>query len=124
MSTITWNGSSKRLIATEFSAGEAVLASIDVDVEIAARDPGVLAQVIWANNLLDFGPGDAGISLSKDAATSAVIRQSYTSPPEVETGAPGKWKPITQINRGVQPITGKAQDLFWKRATASACRGC
>jgi dipeptidyl aminopeptidase/acylaminoacyl peptidase len=113
VSTITWNGSNKRLIATEFSAGEAVLAAIDVDSK-SQHEIWRAPQMIWANNLLDFGPGDAGISLSKDAATSAVIRQSYTSPPEVETGAPGKWRPITRLNIGVHPITGKAQNLFWK----------
>lgn len=113
VSTITWNGSSKRLIATEFSAGEAVLASIDVDSK-SQHEIWRAPQMIWANNLFGFGPGDTGISLSKDAANSAVIRQSYTSPPEVETGAPGKWKPITRLNTAVQPITGKATNLFWK----------
>ncbi|HEY8054081.1 MAG TPA: S9 family peptidase [Steroidobacteraceae bacterium] len=113
VSTITWNGSSKRLIATEFSAGEAVLASIDVDSK-SQHEIWRAPQMIWANNLFGFGPGDTGISLSKDAANSAIIRQSYTSPPEVETGAPGKWKPITRLNTAVQPITGKATNLFWK----------
>jgi dipeptidyl aminopeptidase/acylaminoacyl peptidase len=45
---------------------------------------------------------------------SAVIRQSYTSPPEVESGPPGRWRPITHINAGVRPITGKATNISWK----------
>ena len=113
VNTITWNGSSQRLIATEFAAGETVLAAINVDAK-SQREIWRAPQMIWANNLFGFAPGDAGISLSKDAATSAVIRQSYTSPPEVETGPPGKWRPVTQINRGVRPITGTARNLFWK----------
>jgi dipeptidyl aminopeptidase/acylaminoacyl peptidase len=113
VNTITWNGSSKHLFATEFAAGEEVLAAIDVDTK-SQHEIWRAPQMIWANNLFGFGPGDAGISLSKDAATSAVIRQSFTSPPEVETGAPGKWKQITQLNIAVHPITGNAKNLTWK----------
>jgi dipeptidyl aminopeptidase/acylaminoacyl peptidase len=69
--------------------------------------------MIWANSVMGFTPGDAGISLSRNAAYSAVIRQSYTSPPEVETGAPGRWKPITRLNAEVRAITGKATNVSW-----------
>jgi|SRR5882724_2267426 len=113
VNTITWNGSNKQLIATEFAAGEEVLAAINVDAK-SQHEIWRAQQMIWANSLFGFGPGDAGISLSKDGTTSAVIRQSYTSPPEVETGTPGKWKPITQINAAVRPITGNAKNLLWK----------
>jgi dipeptidyl aminopeptidase/acylaminoacyl peptidase len=111
--TLTWNGSDSHIIATEFAAGDEVLATIDVDAKTQHetwRGP----QMIWANSVMAFTPGDAGISLSKNAAYSAVIRQSYTSPPEVETGPPGKWKPITRLNAAVRPITGKATNVFWK----------
>ena len=111
--TITWNGSDRRLIATEFAAGEAVLAVLDVNAK-TQRELWRAPEMIWANNLADLTPGDVGISLSKDGRMSAVIRQSYTVPPEVETGAPGKWRPITRINAGVQRITGKAGNVFWK----------
>lgn len=111
--TITWNGSSSHIVATEFSAGEEVLASLDVKSK-SQREIWRGPQMIWANNLLGFAPGDVGISLSRDAATSAIIRQSYASPPEVETGTPGKWKPITRLNANVQPITGKATIVSWK----------
>jgi dipeptidyl aminopeptidase/acylaminoacyl peptidase len=111
--TLTWNGSDSHIVATEFAAGDEVLATIDVDAKTQHetwRGP----QMIWANSVMGFTPGDAGISLSKNAAYSAVIRQSYTSPPEVETGPPGKWKPITRLNADVRPITGKATNVTWK----------
>jgi dipeptidyl aminopeptidase/acylaminoacyl peptidase len=111
--TLTWNGSNSHIIATEFAAGEEVLATVDVDAK-TQRETWRGPQMIWANNVMGFTPGDTGISLSKDAAYSAVIRQSYTSPPEVETGPPGKWKPITRLNANVRPITGKATNVFWK----------
>lgn len=111
--TLTWNGSNSHIIATEFAAGEEVLATVDADAK-TQRETWRGPQMIWANNVMGFTPGDTGISLSKDGAYSAVIRQSYTSPPEVETGAPGKWKPITRLNANVRPITGKATNVFWK----------
>jgi dipeptidyl aminopeptidase/acylaminoacyl peptidase len=109
--TITW--SARGIIATEFAAGEEVLAAIDANTR-SHRELWRGPEMIWANSLFDFCPGDAGISLSRNAMVSAVIRQSYTSPPEVETGALGRWHPITHVNAGVRPITGKAGNVFWK----------
>jgi dipeptidyl aminopeptidase/acylaminoacyl peptidase len=113
--TLTWNGSASSIVATEFAAGEELLASIDVD----AKSQRVLwraAQMIWANNVMGFTPGDAGISLSRDGKYSAVIRQSYVMPPEVETGPPGRWKPITQANAHLPRVTGDAANVVWKSA--------
>ncbi len=111
--TITWNGSSTRLMATEFAAGDELLATIDANAK-TQREVWRAPQMIWANSLLGLTPGDMGISLSKNSAISAVIRQSYTSPPEVEVGPPGRWKPITHLNAGVHPMTGRATNLTWK----------
>src|SRR3989441_6273603 len=82
--TITWTAATGGIVATEFAAGDEVLATIDVKAR-SQRELWRGPQMIWANNLFDLCPGDAGISLSKNANLSAVIRQSYNSPPEVET---------------------------------------
>ena len=111
--TITWNGSATHLMATEFAAGEEVLASIDVDAK-SQRELWRAPGMIWANDIFGFTPGDAGISLSNKATMSAVILQSYTSPPEVATGPPGKWRPITRLNANVRPLTGKATNIHWR----------
>src|SRR5262249_8226362 len=111
--TITWNGSARRLIATEFAAGEEILAMIEVDSR-TQREAWRAPQMIWGNSRFGFTPGDAGLSLSKDGSFSAVIRQSYTTPPEVETGPPGKWKPVTRLNAAVRPLTGKASNIHWQ----------
>ncbi|MGD0503521.1 MAG: S9 family peptidase [Steroidobacteraceae bacterium] len=113
--TFTWNGSGSSIIATEFSAGEEVLARIDVDAR-KQHELWRAPQMIWANNIMGFTPGDSGISLSKDGKNSAVIRQSYTMPPEVQTGPPGEWKPITHDNAQVHRLTGEVKNVFWKSA--------
>src|SRR5262249_45540780 len=111
--TINWTAAASGIVATEFAAGEEVLAAIDVKAR-SQRELWRGPQMIWANNLFDFCPGDAGISLSRNATMTAVIRQSYTSPPEVETGPLGRWHPITHVNAGVQPLTGKAMNVSWQ----------
>jgi dipeptidyl aminopeptidase/acylaminoacyl peptidase len=111
--TITWNGSATRLIATEFAAGEEVLASVDVDAR-TQRELWRAAQMIWANNIMGFTPGDAGISLSRDGRVSAVVRQSYTRAPEVETGPPGHWQPLTHDNDHLDRLTGEVTNIHWK----------
>ena len=77
--TFTWNGSTSSIVATEFAGGEEVLASIDVDTR-SQREIWRAAQMIWANTVMGFTPGDAGISLSRDgeysARYSAVLRNA------------------------------------------------
>ena len=113
--TFTWNGSASHVIATEFAGGEEVLAAIDVDRK-SQRQLWRGPQMIWANNIIGLAPGDAGISLSRDGRFSAVIRQSYTEPPEVETGPPGKWHPVTHANAHVSPLTGGVTLVRWRSA--------
>jgi dipeptidyl aminopeptidase/acylaminoacyl peptidase len=113
--TFTWNGSASNIVATEFAAGDEVLASIDVNAR-SQRELWRAAQMIWANNIMGFTPGDAGISLSRDGRFSAVVRQSYVMPPEVETGPPGKWRPVTHANVHLPRITGDVANVSWKSA--------
>ena len=113
--TFTWNGSASGIVATEFAAGEEVLASIDVDAK-SQHELWRAPQMIWANTVMGFTAGDAGISLSRDGRYSAVIRQSYVMPPEVETGPPGKWQPITRANAHLPRITGEVANVAWKSA--------
>jgi dipeptidyl aminopeptidase/acylaminoacyl peptidase len=111
--TITWNSSASVILATEFAAGDEVLATINADTK-AQREIWRGAEMIWANTVMGFTPGDAGISLSRNGEYSAVIRQSFTSPPEVATGPPGRWTAITKANAAVRAITGKATNVYWK----------
>ncbi len=113
--TFTWNTSASSIMATEFAAGEEVLASIDVNAR-SQHELWRAPQMIWANTVMGFTPGDTGISLSLDGKYSAVIRQSYVMPPEVETGPPGKWKPITKANAKLLRITGEVANISWKSA--------
>jgi dipeptidyl aminopeptidase/acylaminoacyl peptidase len=54
-----------------------------------------------------------GISLAADGRTSALIRQSFSRPPEIWAGAIGEWKQITHVNRELHPSWGEAKSLHW-----------
>jgi len=82
--------SATRIVATEFARATKCspvstwTRSRSASCGAPADDLGELSAWLYARR--------RGLSLSKNGAFSAVIRQSYTSPPEVETGPPGKWK--------------------------------
>jgi dipeptidyl aminopeptidase/acylaminoacyl peptidase len=45
---------------------------------------------------------------------SAVVRQSFTSPPEVWAGETGRWTAVTHVNAGVTPQWGEAKSVHWE----------
>ncbi|MSU25169.1 MAG: S9 family peptidase [Opitutus sp.] len=58
--------------------------------------------------------GDASsISFSADGTKSAVIRSSWTQPPEVWSGALGAWRQRTQLNAALKPAWGRSESVEW-----------
>jgi dipeptidyl aminopeptidase/acylaminoacyl peptidase len=55
-----------------------------------------------------------GISVARDGKTTALIRQSFERPPEIDVGPIGSWRPLTHANANATPQWGKAQSLHWK----------
>lgn len=53
------------------------------------------------------------LSVTPDMKNSAVIRDSFTTPPEVWAGPIGEWKQITRINGELHPYWGDAKSLHW-----------
>jgi dipeptidyl aminopeptidase/acylaminoacyl peptidase len=53
------------------------------------------------------------ISLAADLKTSAVIRQSFSRPPEVWAGAIGAWKQVSHLNDAVKPSWGETRSISW-----------
>jgi len=65
-------------------------------------------------NFESFSSSDGeGLSLSKDGKTSAVIRSSFSAPPEIWAGPVGEWKQITNNNQAVKPGWGEARNVHW-----------
>ncbi|MFN2460985.1 MAG: alpha/beta fold hydrolase [Candidatus Velthaea sp.] len=113
ITTLTWNGSPSTLTVTELSGGRMAIATIDVNAGThRVRWSG--EQTIFASSLGSGIPGDAGISLARDGKTSALVRQSFTSPPELYAGPVGGWKQFTARNASTPRAIARARSLAWR----------
>ena len=85
---------------------------------LASVDPqSKKVETLWRGG--EYLAADAGgfsptISLAKDGATMAFVRESYAAPPEVWAGKVGEWKQLTRRNEGVTREWGDAKSLEWK----------
>jgi dipeptidyl aminopeptidase/acylaminoacyl peptidase len=100
-----WSPSSKQILFGENVAGLSAIATLDV----ASGS----TETLWK--------GAESERFSGDAAASAVVRNSWSAPPEVWAGATGKWQRITHSNDsqpGVQDASqrawGDARSIEWK----------
>lgn len=55
----------------------------------------------------------APASFSRNGRTTAVVRQSPSTPPEVWTGPIGSWKQLTTLNADIKPTWGAARNFHW-----------
>ena len=78
--------------------------------------PSSKPRTLWDGEELTGKATDAWVpsaSFAHDAMTTAVIRQSASTPPEVWAGQIGKWKQITHLNDGVRPAWGQMKNVHW-----------
>jgi len=90
--------------------------TIEADAAVATIDP-VTARVdiLWrGQEQISAGLWGTNISLAGDGKTSAVIRSSFSDPPEIWAGPIGYWRQVTQRNAAVKPAWGEAKSLHWK----------
>jgi dipeptidyl aminopeptidase/acylaminoacyl peptidase len=105
-SWLAWTPDAK-IIFGEYLEGDSGIATINPadgsKIELF-RDPGQITAGEWGINL----------SLSRDAKNSAVIRSSFSAPPEVWAGPTANWTQITQRNKSIKPAWGEAKSIHWK----------
>jgi dipeptidyl aminopeptidase/acylaminoacyl peptidase len=103
---LSWSADSSGLLVTGIQSGQTFIARVDTNQKITP---------IWTGpESLPFGRFVPYVSFSSDGKTTAVVRESYSKPPEVWAGAIGDWKQITQRNAALRPEWGEAKSLRWK----------
>jgi dipeptidyl aminopeptidase/acylaminoacyl peptidase len=107
-SWLTWVPGGKIVFAA-FVEGDSGVFSID-----PASAKGKIDQLYRGSEELSAGLWGPNLSLAFDGKTSAIIRSSYSAPPEVWAGSIAAWKQVTQRNKGLQPAWGEAKSLHWK----------
>ena len=94
-----WSPSSKQIQMGENVAGLSAISTLDL---VSGT-----TETLWK--------GPETQLFSGNASTSAVIRSSWTQPPEVWAGATGNWRQITHSN-DAQPGVHNAQQRGWGEA--------
>lgn len=108
-SWVAWLPSSERLLFTEHVKGSTAITTLD----LASSQ----TETVWKGDETvtagAVGFAVADISLSRDGGSSALIRNSFSSPPEVWAGTTGKWQKMTDVNAGLKPDWGEVRNVEW-----------
>ena len=105
-SSLAWTRPTELLISG-ISGGDGQILRLDT----ATRQ----STSVWRGpESVTTGDGEMDFSVATDGGSSAVIRSSFSSPPEVWAGPVGEWHAITHANAAVKPAWGKAVSLRWK----------
>ena len=104
--SLVWTKASGLLVA-EITGGDAQFARLDTSAKTMTS--------LWRGpETVMTGDDVINLTLANDGRSSAVIRSSFESPPEIWAGAIGQWRPVTHRNGAAQPAWGKATSLHWK----------
>ncbi len=69
---------------------------------------------LWSGpETLSLGWHDAALSLARDGQISAMVRESFATPPEVWAGPIGAWQKVTNSNRAARASWGKVESVHW-----------
>jgi dipeptidyl aminopeptidase/acylaminoacyl peptidase len=88
---------------------------LDADSSVSLVDPlNPAVSNLWRGaESITAGLWNPNLSVSSDGSQSAVIRNSFTAPPEVWAGAIGQWQQITTRNKDLKPGWGDAKSIQW-----------
>jgi dipeptidyl aminopeptidase/acylaminoacyl peptidase len=105
-SWFTWTKQGKILLA-EYAAGDSAIGLLDP----ATRK----SEQLWrGSERINVGGWGPTLSVAADGKSSAVVRSSFASAPELWAGPLGDWQQLTHRNKGLQPNWGEAKSLTWK----------
>jgi dipeptidyl aminopeptidase/acylaminoacyl peptidase len=104
-SWLTWTPDSKKVLIAQYADGVSAIHEMSLDRSSSL-------DTFFDGSILS---GDFGMlfSISGDAETIGLIRQSFDKPPEVWVGKSGEWKQITHRNDGLRLAWGKSVSLHW-----------
>ncbi len=70
------------------------------------------ARILWSGTE-SFSGDTAGLRAACPSAVTAAAHESFSAPPEIETGTIGNWRDLTAANAGMG-AAGHVQSLHWK----------
>jgi dipeptidyl aminopeptidase/acylaminoacyl peptidase len=109
-SSLQWI-SNDTILFTAVAGGSTVVSSLQVGTGAT--------EMLWKGDETLKASRDSGVSFSADHQQTATIRSSWTRPPEVWTGALGKWAQLTNANADRKPLWGEVRNITWRNDTFS-----
>ena len=107
---LRWMPNGKTILDAGYVDGEPAIATVD--------PAGSRPEVLWhAPEQASSGNWGFTLSVSNDGRSAALIRQSFSTPPEIWAGPVGEWKQITKRNAGLKPAWGEAKSIHWASDT-------
>ncbi len=102
----TWPKNSKYIFYTEALEGGSAITQLDPATGQTER--------VWKGGETVLSVDGAGVSVSADGKSSAILRSSWERPPAVFMGRTGDWSKITHANDDKLPLWGEAKSITWK----------
>jgi len=102
---LKWTGPNQ-ILFTENIDGNSGIATV-------SGASGQVRQVWNGFEMLSADGWGIQISLASDGNSSAVVRQSISSPAEVWAGPIGAWRQLTSLNSTVKAAWGEARNVHW-----------
>jgi dipeptidyl aminopeptidase/acylaminoacyl peptidase len=103
--SLFWN-CKNRLVADELASAKSQL------VDLGAGKQPATGRVLWSGSET-LARADASVSLACPSGLMATFHESFTTPPEIETGTGAQWKDLTAANAGMS-TPARVQSLQWK----------
>jgi dipeptidyl aminopeptidase/acylaminoacyl peptidase len=107
-SWLTWTPDGKHILFAQYAGGDSSIATVETAtgrVENLWR----AGESISSGDMFSFV-----LSVAADGKTVAVVRHSFSAPPELWAGPIGEWKQITKRNAALKPAWGEAKSIQWK----------
>jgi dipeptidyl aminopeptidase/acylaminoacyl peptidase len=100
---VFWN-CKNQLLAGELAGDQSQIVDLG-----AGKQPATSVHVVWSAS---ESLGHSSVSLACPSGLMATFHESFTAPPEIETGIGGKWKNLTAANAGLS-TPARVQSLQW-----------
>jgi dipeptidyl aminopeptidase/acylaminoacyl peptidase len=81
-------------------------------VDLGSGNKAAPTKVLWSGEE-SFGDRAGGISTACPSGVTADAHESFTQAPEIEIGAIGHWRNLTDINSGLS-LPARVQSVWWK----------
>ncbi len=108
-SWLSWR-SNTQILFTEFKGGSSAISSMDIST-------GAVTALWEGGETIAAGPEATSLSVAKAEGsaepTVAIIRSSFSTPPELWVGPIGNWKQVSHENSKIKTNPVKAESVSW-----------